>query len=130
MFEFEFDALAGILVVRVLGVWTLPEVQRYGREAAGQFASARAKAGRLRLLIDCSKGHICPQDLVEPLARAGLQHSRNDDSAALVVSSSLMKLQVKRMMTDAPVNMFVSESAAKSWLKALDVERRSLVSAA
>ena len=118
MFQFEFDEATGILRVRVLGTWTLAEVERYGREAAGQFAAARRKAGSLLLLIDCSQGYICPQALVDPLARAGMQHARHDDRAALVVNSSLMKLQVKRMTGDAPNTMFISEGAAQTWLTA------------
>jgi len=130
MFKFEFDDGAGILIVRVLGVWTMPEIERYGREAGSQFRSARFKAGSLRLLVDCSGGHICPRDLVEPLGRAGMQHSRGDDRAAMVVGSSLSKLQVKRMSEGAPAQIFNSEREARIWLAEMAAAGRQTAAAA
>lgn len=116
MFQFAYDDSTGIVRISVLGSWTLTEIARYAAEATDQFAKGRRRTGSLRLLIDCSLGHVCPQALVEPLARAGMRHARADDRIAVVVSSSLMKLQIKRMLGDAPSTMFVSDAAARRWL--------------
>ena len=120
MFEFTFDEATGVLRMKVTGTWTLPEIERYGQEAGRRFAAARAEAGALRLLIDCSAGYICPADLVQPLARAGMQYIRQDDRTAVLVTSSLLKLQIKRMLgaDGEPVGMFMSENAAITWLTA------------
>lgn len=118
MFDFTFEDETGILRVTIFGAWTASEVHRFGHDAEGRFAGARAKVGHLRMLIDCSRGFVCPQELVEPLADAGLQYARHDDRVALVVTSSLMKIQIKRMMGNAPSNMFISDNAARMWLLA------------
>ena len=100
MFTFEFEPGSGILCVRVAGMWTMPEVERYGREVGGQFAAARAHAGALRLLIELSRTEILSQNLLQPLAEAGMRYSQPEDLVAMVVVSSLMKLQMKRMVGD------------------------------
>ena len=120
MFSFDFDAQQGILVVRVIGMWTLPEVDRYAREAGPQFEAARLRAGSLRLLIELSRTEVLSQNILAPLAKAGMQFAREDDRVALVVASSLMKLQMRRMVGDAPAHIFVSEQAARMWLTAHD----------
>lgn len=126
MYKFVFEEDTGVLRLKVLGLWTAAEIERFGLEANEHFVAARRSVGYLRLLIDCSHGFICPQDLVEPLAHAGKQYARDDDRMALIVNSSLMKMQVRRMMGDAPSNMFISNNAAVTWLTA---HRESAVAA-
>lgn len=116
MFSFAFDSVTGILRVIVKGSWTLPEVERYGREAGEQFARARSIAGRLRLLVDLQRTEILSQEIIAPLAKAGMQYSRPDDRVALVVQSVLLKLQMKRMIGDAPTPIYLSDEEAAAWL--------------
>ncbi len=120
MFNFAYDPAAGILRVTVLGSWTMPEVERYAREAGPQFAKAREAAGLLRLLVDLSATDVLSQALMEPLAKAGMQYSLADDRVALVVGSVLLKLQMKRMVGDAPAAIFLSDEAAVTWLASVD----------
>lgn len=120
MFSFSFDAAAGILCVKVMGSWTLPEVERYAREAGLQFPRARQSAGQLRLLIDLSAADVLSQALMAPLAKAGMQYARADDRVALVVGSTLLKLQMKRMIGGAPAGIFLSEREARGWLLSSD----------
>lgn len=116
MFHFTFEPASGILYVKVVGAWTMPEVERYGREAGGRFADARKAAGSLRLLVDLSEAEILSQSVIDPLARAGMQYARPDDRVALVVASTLLKLQMKRMIGDAPTPIFLSTRDAAAWL--------------
>lgn len=116
MFSFSFDDAVGILRVEVDGSWTMPEVARYGREAGPQFREARHRAGSLRLLVDLRRTQILNQEVIRPLGEAGMQFARADDRVALLVSSSLLKLQMKRMVGDAPANIFMVEDAAVAWL--------------
>ncbi len=116
MFHFAFESGSGILSVRVSGSWTLSEIDRYAREAGPQFAQAREQAGRLRLLVDLGATAVISQSLLDPLARAGMQYSRADDRVALVVNSTLLKLQMRRMIADAPAEIFVTLDEAAAWL--------------
>ncbi len=45
-----------------------------------------------------------------------MQHARPDDRVALVVASTLLKLQMKRMIGDAPTPIFLSTREAAGWL--------------
>ncbi len=83
---------------------------------ASSFRTRRKAAGRLRLLVDLSDAEILSQSVIEPLARAGMQYSRADDRVALVVASTLLKLQMKRMIGDAPTPIFLSTKDAAGWL--------------
>jgi hypothetical protein len=116
MFKFAFDPAVGILQVRVTGSWTMPEVERYAGEAGPRFGAARRDAGSLRLLIDLSAANVLSQELMDPLAKAGMQYSRADDRVALAVGSTLLKLQMRRMLGEAPVPIFLSAKEATSWL--------------
>ncbi|MBO9669650.1 MAG: hypothetical protein J7485_03950 [Sphingobium sp.] len=116
MFNFSFDSTAGVLQVRVAGSWTAAEVERYAREARVQFTDARKKAGNLRLLIDLGAAHVLSQELMDPLAKAGMQYSQPDDRVAMVVGSTLLKLQMRRMLGEAPVPIFLSATEAMNWM--------------
>ncbi len=95
---------------------TIDEIQRYGREAGVQFCCCAQENGLLRLLIDLSEAHILSQEFMDPLAKAGMQYARADDRAALAVASTLLKLQMRRMLADAPVPIFLSTKEAIDWL--------------
>lgn len=116
MFNFVHDQTAGVLQVRVNGSWTISEVERYGREAGVQFNAARKAAGALRYLIDLSGAHVLSQELMDPLATAGMQYSQPDDRVALVVGSTLLKIQMRRMLGEAPVPIFLSAKEGMNWL--------------
>lgn len=116
MFNFVYDQTAGVLQVRVDGSWTISEVERYAREAGVQFNAARTAGGSLRYLIDLTGAHVLSQELMDPLAKAGMQYSRDDDRIALVVGSTLLKIQMRRMLGDAPVPIFLSAKEAMNWL--------------
>ena len=116
MFNFSFDPSAGILQVRVAGSWTMSEIERYAREAGPQFTAARRDAGLLRLLLDLQSANILSQEMMDPLARAGMQYSRADDRVALVVQSTLLKLQMRRMLGEAPIPIYLSTREATAWL--------------
>ena len=116
MFNFAFDSDSGTLTVVVIGSWTMAEVERYGREAGLEFTQARKKAGNLRLLIDLEGTQVLSQTVIEPLAKAGMQYSQPDDRVAVLVNSTLMKIQMKRMVGDAPVPVFLVRDQAVAWL--------------
>lgn len=116
MFNFSFDPSVGVLQVSVAGSWTAAEVERYAREARVQFTDARKTVGNLRLLIDLGAAHVLSQELMDPLAKAGMQYSQPDDRVAMIVGSTLLKLQMRRMLGEAPVPIFLSATEAMSWM--------------
>lgn len=119
MFNFTYRPDQGIMQVDVVGSWTVDEARRYGAEAGPQFARARAHAGRLRLLLNLLHNEILGQDIIVPLTSAGMRHARGDDRMALVVSSMLMKLQMRRMFSESGAPIFSTIAEADAWL-ALD----------
>jgi hypothetical protein len=120
VYSFEYDDKTGILRIRVVGPWTLAEIERYRSEASVQFPLARQKAGSLRLLLDNVRGTLLQQSLVEPMLQAGMSNSRRDDRVAMIVASSLIKLQTKRVFGEQHWAIFISEEAARLWLTAHD----------
>ena len=116
MFNFVYDQTAGVLQVRVNGSWTISEVERYAREAGARFNAARKESGSLRYLIDLTGAHVLSQELMDPLAKAGMQYSQADDRVALVVGSTLLKIQMRRMLGEAPVPIFLSVKEGMDWL--------------
>lgn len=116
MFSFSFDSQAGILMVRPVGAWTLDEIGRYSDELAIHVPKARRAAGELRLLIDNRACQLATRELAEPLGRAGAQVAAVDDRIAIIVSTTLMKMQTKRLLGAAPHGVFLTEEEGRAWL--------------
>ena len=121
MYKFNFDQDGGILEVRARGVWTPETVMRYRSDLAVEAVAARAQAGRLKLLFNAVEFSVQPQDAAEKIQLVERVAIEPGDSVAVLLASSLLKLQARRVFEGwSNLDLFVSENAARTWLQAGD----------
>ena len=83
---------------------------------------ARARTGRLRVLVDSTAVELLPQATLtrlQDLERKLIQDA--NDRVAIVVSSGLCRIQLSRISPYRQIERFMSPAAAMAWLTAGDL---------
>ncbi|MDO6412874.1 hypothetical protein Q4F19_00620 [Sphingomonas sp. BIUV-7] len=120
LYAIDHDQSSDIIRVSDLAVQSVEEIDRYLGELGREIAAMRARRGTVRLLADLRHSPIRSQAAAERLRRGNLTLYRAGDRVALLVESSLMKMQLRRNLVADYQNIFVSPHAAETWLTALD----------
>jgi hypothetical protein len=127
MYSLEFEEETGILKVTVFGFFTDEVAAQFGHDFPRAVRSARARTSELRTLMDATVGTVMTPAVAARMK--GLEEAfvtEPSDRAAVIVGSSLHKLQIRRIFDPRRTQVFVSENAARIWLLAYDVEPGSL----
>lgn len=120
-YQIEINQQAGRVEVVVHRVCNPREIAEYEGRLLRAAAQARADFGRLRLIIDSRQVGPLPKASVERLMELEEKLvTRDDDRIAVLVESSLAKVQLARFSKHKQINRFVSPAAADTWLSAHD----------
>ena len=117
-FEFRFDEEQGVLHCKANGFFTVEEVRAFGVAMRRHADIARRAHGYCRLLIDSSDGVVQSNEVIEEFPRFPPMIQCPGDKKAVVVSSSLAKVQARRTFHSDREQAFVSMTAATAWLMA------------
>jgi len=113
-----FDAAQGIIRVVGTGHWTVPLVRSHFRELGRLVESMRRDTGQVLVLVDLSRAAVQDDDVAAEV-HAGVQRVyAPQDRVALIVRSSLVKAQMRRVARIETSQVFLSGHAAQTWLKA------------
>ncbi|MEI9851797.1 MAG: hypothetical protein WDN24_14285 [Sphingomonas sp.] len=119
MYDIAFDGSSGIISVRANAVLNAEEFARYARELRHHVLRARWRQGQVRILVDATAGGVLPGDVAQGIAELQRELLTGaHDRIAVIVSTSLQKLQVRRISLPGKGETFLSESAARTWLSA------------
>ncbi|MDR6850579.1 hypothetical protein J2Y54_000072 [Sphingomonas sp. BE123] len=116
-YEVIRDDRLGLLRIRCVGLRLGDEVDRYLAVLDPIVADMRACFGRVRVLADLRNAPIRTQDAADRMRAGNLRLYRAGDRVALIVESSLLKMQLRRTLV-AYQNIFVSPNAAETWATA------------
>lgn len=119
LYEIVRDDRLKILRINRVGVQQLADVDRYLAVLGDIVRDARLRFGRIRVLADLRNAPIRTQEAAERMRVGNLALYRAGDRVALIVESSLLKMQLRRTLVEYQ-NIFLSPSAAETWLTALD----------
>jgi hypothetical protein len=119
LYEIVRDDRLKILRVNRVAVQQLADVDRYLAVVGGIVRDARLRFGQVRVLADLRNSPIRTQEAAERMRVGNLGLYRVGDRVALIVESSLLKMQLRRTLVEYQ-NIFMSPSAAETWLTALD----------
>jgi hypothetical protein len=108
----------GVIRAHTRGGWSLEEVDRYFAHLGAFVAEARKISGRAKLLIDRRETPLQPPAIDARFGRANAELYREGDRLALVVGSSLIKVQMRGHFTHPGSKAFLSCEAAETWLSA------------
>lgn len=119
LYEIIRDGRLKILRINQVGVRTLGEVDRYLAVLGDVVRDTRLRFGRVRVLADLRNAPLRTQEAAERMRMGNLALYRPGDRVALIVESSLLKMQLRRTLVEYQ-NIFLSPNAAETWLTAMD----------
>lgn len=120
LYEITRDDRMRIVRINRISVQTLDEVDRYLAVLGEVIRDARSRHGRVRVLADLRNSPVRTLEAAERLRMGNLALYRRGDRVALLVESSLLKMQLRRNLVADYQNIFLSPNAAETWLTALD----------
>lgn len=118
-YEIIRDDRLKILRISQVAVQTREEVDQYLAVLGEIVRDARLRFGRVRVLADLRNAPLRTQEAAERMRMGNLALYRTGDRVALIVESSLLKMQLRRTLVEYQ-NIFLSPNAAETWLTALD----------
>ena len=119
LYEIIRDDRLKILRIDRVAVQQVADVDRYLAVLGDVVRDARLRFNRVRVLADLRNSPIRTQEAAERLRLGNLALYRTGDRVALIVESSLLKMQLRRTLVEYQ-NIFLSPNAAETWLTALD----------
>ena len=116
MYDIDFRHDINLLDIAWHGLFSSDGVAAYAREVKGRFVREGFSAGYL-LRMDMSKSAVQPQDAVAAFRdHLGDGMFPRASRIAIVTSSAIAKLQVRREMTQSYMRVFADPDAALAWL--------------
>lgn len=117
-FRIGIDPVHGIVRSEKLALQTVEDIDRYVAALTLVMTGARQRYARALLLADLRDAPIRSQIAAERLRQHNLKLYQPGERAALLVTSSLFKLQLRRNLVPEYQEIFMSENAAIMWLQA------------
>jgi hypothetical protein len=109
---------AGFIRVAGAGLWSPTEIDRHFVELGHVVRTERALKGRVRVLVDLRGAGTQSPETAARIGVATAATYRSGDRVAIVVGSSLAKMQLRRIVRTSEHEFFVSPEAAATWLMA------------
>ena len=118
LYKIRFDDLLGIVRTSVQGFWNMGEAERYIRDLESVVGELRRRGERVRVLVDRRGSPFFSSAVAERFGRMNREvYGGHDDRIAIVVDSSLAKIQLGRLLTHVGSKAFLSLGAAETWLQ-------------
>lgn len=116
MYDIAYDRDVGI--VRILGLQSnRPEdLDSYLALLIDVYRRCRSDHKILRAVVDLRGAPVRTQAIAERLQRSGKELYRTGDRVALVVGSSLFKMQLRRIIVPEIQEIFLDTDEAEAWL--------------
>lgn len=121
MYSLDFEQETGILRVIVFGFFSDEVARQFAHDFPLAVRDARARSNRLLMLMDATQGELMTPAVAAQMK--GLEErfvTEPSDRCAVMVGSSLHKLQIRRVFDTERTQVFVSENAARTWLLAYE----------
>ena len=127
MFDLHYDPVKRAIFVQATGFHTMSEVQVFMRDCAAATAQSRADCGEVKILVDATDTVVQSDEVMGAFNEADSWAPEPNDRMALLVTSSLAKMQASRSFKNEREKAFVSRDAAWLWLMATrEGDRRDL----
>lgn len=108
----------GIIGVVGRGFWDTALVTAHFADLGSHIARVRAPAMPVRVLVDLRGAPPQRPEVTTIVRQATLALYRPADRVAVVVESSLVKIQMRRILDCSKMTFFISIDAARTWLNA------------
>jgi hypothetical protein len=118
LWDIRFDHSLGILHAAHYGLWTPDDADRYVDEIQRILRLVRPITGIVRMISDMRNAPVRPADTGSRLHERNMLVYRPTDRLALIVESSLLKMQTRRLCLGSHQETFLSPDAAQTWVLA------------
>lgn len=116
MWKIWIDEGKGRVMVTLSGLMTPEDADRFGHEMNMVMENARNRFGVLHALLDASAAPVQPAETVARLQSPEGYLQSSEDRYAVVVATSLGKMQARRLTPEDQVGIFMSMAEADEWL--------------
>ncbi|WP_375381390.1 STAS/SEC14 domain-containing protein [uncultured Sphingomonas sp.] len=118
MFDIEIDDRAGLVDVRLSGLMSVEEARRYIADLGSAFIRHHMRAGYL-MRIDVSLATLQSQEVLAAF-QDHMAHFPKARRIAIVTGDSLVRMQVRRVMTQDYARVFATAGEGLVWLLSPD----------
>ena len=116
-FAIRYDVAAGLVRITRYGPLPDEDFERYRDALAHALEEVHAVTPAARVLVDARGFEHLPSNSADRLAETGKLFSP-DDRIAVILGSSVLKVEARRIAHAESVQHFLSENAAWTWLMA------------
>jgi hypothetical protein len=118
--SFSFCASGSTIRVIGSGFWTAAYVDDHFDQLEICLVDVRRRLGRAKVLVDLRKSPVQAPDVADRIRIRAQQLYGAGDRVAVVVETSLLKMQLRRATDGQKIQNFISIAAAEMWLAAYD----------
>jgi hypothetical protein len=115
--DVAYDHQEGIVRCVITGFLSVDDLTVFRRELTDAVRIARTRGNVVRILFDGSNSTVQTAEVVAKMKEVGTNIRGPNDFFAIIVASNLMKMQAKRNLSDENEEVFLSASAAETWLR-------------
>lgn len=123
MHSFSYDEDRALLTVVQQGYWSMADFRSYEREFLDRHAEIRKKQRHYRVLADCRDYPVQSGEVTDAFgAMFTTLMAENSARYAIVAASTLNKIQARRALPFANIQLFTDFNEAMAWLLESNVE--------
>lgn len=119
MYSLRYDAERGFIRMVVQGFWDIPTVEACTAEMLPLLKAARAGGGRALVLSDARDFPVQSAEVGAAFGRMEAVTGHLRDRMAMVVGSTLSKMQGQRTVAGSTTEFFTDIAEAEAWLLSL-----------
>lgn len=112
-----FDLASGRIELRGTGFWSVRQVSAHFAELSAIIGEIHAAGTTASVLVDLTEGVIQSPEVAHLIATNTARLYADGDAIAMLVSTSLAKMQMRRVLDPRFHDFFLSRSAAETWLR-------------
>lgn len=115
-FKIDDRSAQGFILVEGFGFWSLAILDVHFDQLLVNMNRKREAGEKVRVLIDLREADVQPAGIVERIAQRTSEIYAREDSIAIVVASSLARMQMRRAVQRTQHEVFESMLDARDWL--------------
>lgn len=115
-----YDPAKQVINVVGIGLWSEDVIKCHFASLVDILSNVRATKIPVRVLSDLREAAVQAPEIAQRIAAFTAQAYRPGDRIAILVASSLVKMQMRRSVNNQDTMAFLSPSAAQTWLFAYD----------
>jgi hypothetical protein len=113
--EIVVNERLGLIKVHGSGFWSVSQVKAHFARYMASLAELHRRGLKLSIIVDLREAAPQSREVSDVLHNIGLDIYRPDDRIAMVVVSSLVKMQMRRVLVADNHEFFLSVEAAERW---------------